>query len=346
MEITQEQKQAIKDFIEDPDVANDIQAGNWDKVYKKFWDVKLPRDNRGISRPAYLTEILLQAGIDFLPGLTIGSGYFQQTSIKEFVWPDDLKVENWSSSIFSGCKDLVKADLSKASFPSDELPSSIFRECTSLKEVKLPKNLKKIDYNSFARCSALEQIDIPETVETISDGAFSDCTSLTSIKIPDNVKLVPRNLVGYNNIFSGCRLKNIEYKGETFPNVSALVRKLRENEPKVVATKDWFRIKSHGRSLVCYEVKSGVKCNLVLDGFIQGTQAPVFFYDEKEASAFLKKNNYEINGWNVDDRDIYKAKLSAADVGFVKVKTLQGEVYVQSHKADRVGITNPKVIPS
>ena len=84
----------------------------------------------------------------------------------------------------------------------------------------------------------------------------------------------------------------------------------------------------------------------MLDGFIQGTQVPVFFYSEQEASDFLENNDYEINGWNVDELDIYKARLSAVDVGFVKVKTIQGEVYIQSHKANRVGITSPKVIPS
>lgn len=47
-----------------------------------------------------------------------------------------------------------------------------FRDCSKLKEVLLPKNLKRIESLTFAGCSQLEAIEIPEGCVAILDNAF------------------------------------------------------------------------------------------------------------------------------------------------------------------------------
>ncbi len=52
---------------------------------------------------------------------------------------------------------------------------SAFSDCSSLKEIKLPKNLKKIEGRTFYN-SGLESITIPENVTSIDGDAFGSCS--------------------------------------------------------------------------------------------------------------------------------------------------------------------------
>ena len=42
-----------------------------------------------------------------------------------------------------------------------------FADCTNLKKINLPINLKKISLNAFENCSSLNSLEIPEGVEKI-----------------------------------------------------------------------------------------------------------------------------------------------------------------------------------
>ena len=57
---------------------------------------------------------------------------------------------------------------------------------STITEVDVPTNIKKIDRRAFFHCINLTTITIPDSVTFIGDGAFSGCTSLTSAVIPDN----------------------------------------------------------------------------------------------------------------------------------------------------------------
>ena len=46
-----------------------------------------------------------------------------------------------------------------------------FEDCTSLKSIKFPDNLKEIEKSAFSYCS-LKEIDLPESVKVIGDSAF------------------------------------------------------------------------------------------------------------------------------------------------------------------------------
>ena len=69
----------------------------------------------------------------------------------------------------------------------ERIPSAAFKECTSIKKIIIPDNLKMIGNSSFELCESLVDIIIPANVEKIEDSAFKSCTSLENIIIPKNV---------------------------------------------------------------------------------------------------------------------------------------------------------------
>ena len=74
-----------------------------------------------------------------------------------------------------------------------------------LQEIKLPKNLLRIEEGAFYCCRWLKKIEIPESVREIGAYAFSGCTSLVEAKLPANLKIVP------NYLFNNCvNLQHIE----------------------------------------------------------------------------------------------------------------------------------------
>ena len=90
--------------------------------------------------------------------------------------------------------------LESISFESDtitSLPGFMFQDDTNLSEVKLPKNLKKIDTCTFAGCTSLktvaftdsgiEELTLPEGVEEV-EGPLFNGTKLKKIYLPASLK--------------------------------------------------------------------------------------------------------------------------------------------------------------
>lgn len=63
-----------------------------------------------------------------------------------------------------------------------------FFDSYSMKNIRLPKSLKKIESNAFAYCFNLESIVIPKNVETLGWAAFHYCEELKSIRIMGNIE--------------------------------------------------------------------------------------------------------------------------------------------------------------
>lgn len=68
-----------------------------------------------------------------------------------------------------------------------EWGTGIFANCSKLKEVKLPKNIKRITDYMFQYCSALEQIQLPDSLKEVGYAAF-DWSGLTSVNLPDSLE--------------------------------------------------------------------------------------------------------------------------------------------------------------
>jgi hypothetical protein len=65
-----------------------------------------------------------------------------------------------------------------------------FRDCTNIKDIKLPEALESIGYSAFRNCIGLESIKIPSKVKTIGDYAFSDCANIKDIKLPETLESI------------------------------------------------------------------------------------------------------------------------------------------------------------
>ena len=63
------------------------------------------------------------------------------------------------------------------------LKEEIFKGYTGLTEVVFSNTLQKIGYEAFEECSGLKKISIPENVKTIGNFAFCDCTGLTEVTL-------------------------------------------------------------------------------------------------------------------------------------------------------------------
>ncbi len=89
--------------------------------------------------------------------------------------------------MFSGFDQLVELDLPDSIV---SIGSRAFRDCSSLRLVKLPAHLKVISESLFSGCDALQQVQMPQDLEEIERYAFSDCPNLKSVTLPDCTKKV------------------------------------------------------------------------------------------------------------------------------------------------------------
>ena len=74
-----------------------------------------------------------------------------------------------------------------------KIGSSVFKNCTTLKSLRMPNSITEIGDNAFYGCSSLTSIIIPNSVTSIGKSAFSNCSSLISITIPDGVTSIGTN---------------------------------------------------------------------------------------------------------------------------------------------------------
>ena len=68
--------------------------------------------------------------------------------------------------------------------------TSAFRNCTGLKKVVIPGNVKNVADWAFSGCSNLEEVIIEEGVENIVDYAFNRCPKLLSVTLPKSIKSI------------------------------------------------------------------------------------------------------------------------------------------------------------
>lgn len=115
----------------------------------------------------------------------------------------------FGSYVFRGCTALVSIDMSMITAHDPEkaivTPSNnhrwymslprLFENCTSLKEVKLPKGIQWLK-GTFAGCTALTEFNVPNTVKGLKD-TFSGCKALQHVVIPDSV-------IALSDTFEGC----------------------------------------------------------------------------------------------------------------------------------------------
>ena len=98
----------------------------------------------------------------------------------------------------------------------------MFRQCTNLRSIALPKTLLTIGIGAFQECSSLSAVDLPDSVASIGPIAFESCNSLTHIVIPKGVPAIEVSTFSYCEKLSDVHLPDsVQYIGEmAFYNTS------------------------------------------------------------------------------------------------------------------------------
>lgn len=121
-------------------------------------------------------------------------------------------------NIFKSCSGLISIKIPKTVTTID---SYVFQNCTGLKTIEIPENVTRIGYGAFFECTGLTSISFPNDLSVIEDNTFNCCTSLTSVTLPDSLSeigssafygctgltsiTIPKNVHSINNeAFYGC----------------------------------------------------------------------------------------------------------------------------------------------
>jgi hypothetical protein len=86
------------------------------------------------------------------------------------------------------------------------IPSLAFKNCTELREIRIPDTVTRIDNSAFASCESLEAIQVPRLLRHLSLNAFTLCSSLTSIWLPDSVETIGPLALSYCVVLHSVRL--------------------------------------------------------------------------------------------------------------------------------------------
>ena len=113
--------------------------------------------NRAFRNCSALTSIELPASL-----LTIEGSAFAGCGLESIVIPDGVILDDYASGIFQDCVNLSEIDLSNCTV-ANGIISDTFSGCTSLKSVKFPSGITRIN-NALYDCIALEELIIPEGV--------------------------------------------------------------------------------------------------------------------------------------------------------------------------------------
>ena len=89
----------------------------------------------------------------------------------------------------------------KNSRRSDKNWKRVFKGCSSLTSVVLPKVMKSIGYGAFSHTN-ISSITIPEGVTTIGNRCFYECSSLKNIELPTTLISISDNAFSTHSTFN------------------------------------------------------------------------------------------------------------------------------------------------
>lgn len=127
-------------------------------------------------------------------------------------YPEGLKIESVDflnnvtridDYALAGHKELISFNCADTIL---EFGTGVFKNCSSLKKVKIPRHFKNISNETFENCSSLEEIELPEGITSIEGNAFSGCTSLKYISFPKKLERIG------GGAFKDCKsLENVDF---------------------------------------------------------------------------------------------------------------------------------------
>lgn len=208
---------------------------------KSLTNIYFPKSLKTINPGAFSGTSISAYDIDGEnPYLTVKDGVLYNKEVTILFSYPTIKAGNFtvpesvvaiSGSAFAGCtglKDLSIGDqvtflgnsmLAYSSVENVRLPNNIKRipycfleECVNVKSIDIPESVTIIDFEAFFGCSSLASVKMSEKVDTIGESAFAWCTSLREINL--NARKVELNA------FYRCdNLETIHF-GKDFNNIT------------------------------------------------------------------------------------------------------------------------------
>ena len=115
--------------------------------------------------------------------------------------PTKLEIITISSSLFKGCSSLKEIPIPDT---VTEIGERALYGCSGISEIHIPENIKSIGDYAFFGCSGVSSLEIPEEITSIGAYAFHSCSNLTTASFP--------NVTSINNgCFGGCVNLNSVY---------------------------------------------------------------------------------------------------------------------------------------
>lgn len=114
--------------------------------------------------------------------ITIGDVTYESTGSDSVAYAGSKKAEKKVT-----VPDSVK--MNGKNYPVTELSAGAFRG-SSVQQVSLGKNVKKIGKGAFKNCKKLKKVSFSKKIQTLEAESFSGCTSLGSVSLPATVKSV------------------------------------------------------------------------------------------------------------------------------------------------------------
>ena len=156
--------------------------------------INLPNSLEYIGYEAFynsgLPSITFPANLSYIEG-----NAFQHGQLQHITFAPNCKLQQINSGTFQYQYNLQSIDWEHTNITT--INSYAFHNCHALNIKKWPKNLRRIEYNSFESCN-MDTINLPRQLEYIGYGAFSYCNNLKVIKIPSSVRYIE------NEAFNNC----------------------------------------------------------------------------------------------------------------------------------------------
>ncbi|ATA74026.1 leucine-rich repeat domain-containing protein [Capnocytophaga sp. H2931] len=105
-------------------------------------------------------------------------------------------------------------------YEHDTIKSGVFHNCTSLKTITIPKQLKDIS-GAFRNCTDLTSVILEEGVTDI-EGAFVGCSKLSSITIPNSIVNIEGAFVKCKELKTAIIGNGVEYWKQAFQDCKNL----------------------------------------------------------------------------------------------------------------------------
>lgn len=97
------------------------------------------------------------------------------------------EVKKIGKKAFRDCSELTNVTIPCT---INEIESSAFECCDSLKSISIPNSVKKIGKRAFYGCNSLEKVTISSQIDKIEEECFKFCYMLKDVVIPEGIKVI------------------------------------------------------------------------------------------------------------------------------------------------------------